>query len=47
MIGDRDLENDSVRIKELGTGEQTDVPLGGLADWLTEQSGEPDLRDYN
>lgn len=47
MLGDRDLENAVCNVKHLPTGNQAEVPISELADWLQEQSDKPDLKDYN
>lgn len=47
LVGDRDLEAGTVQVKHLADGARTEVAIGDVADWLLEQSGNVDLRDYN
>lgn len=47
LVGDRDLAAGRVSVKDLHSGGTTEIVLDGLADWLLEESGGIDLRDYN
>lgn len=47
IIGDRDLEAGQIQAKDLADGSVQELPIEGFADWLVEQTGGIDLRDYN
>lgn len=47
IIGDRDIENGTVAVKDLHSGEQETVAIDDLEHHLLEESGAIDMADYN
>ncbi len=47
ILGDRDLEAGQCQAKDLHTGQVTEVSIEAMGDWLLEQIGLDDLRDFN